>query len=336
MIALIENGVVYFAGSNNTFFADGYANSGLPIYENTYCWKVPNDDGIIACASDEGAVSDMLRFDPDLVRGELTKEQIEHYVIPRIKDKLGGMGKLSEDGDSRSEIFLAQKDRCYKISKEFCCIEIERDEDTCHIEDIVTSFCTERTDLEIIERIRQACWTLVKIYADEGISGTSLNHRDGFNEMIADCKAGKIDMIITKSVSRFARNIVDCISMVQKLAAMSPPVGIFFETESIFSLKDESSMALSFQATMAQEESHSKSRCMEQSLRMRLDHGIPLTPDRIGFRKDKISGKLYVSKKEAAPVKAELLDIIHEVQDIVRDDFTFQFTFIGSSSRNMI
>ena len=62
--------------------------------------------------------------------------------------------------------------------------------------------------------VRHPRWTLVKIYADEGISGTSLNHRDGFNEMIADCKAGKIDMIITKSVSRFARNIVDCISMV--------------------------------------------------------------------------------------------------------------------------
>ena len=151
--------------------------------------------------------------------------------------------------------------------------------------------------------VRHPRWILVKIYADEGISGTSLNHRDGFNEMIADCKAGKIDMIITKSVSRFARNIVDCISRVQKLAALSPPVGIFFETEAIFSLKDESSMALSFQATIAQEESHSKSRCMEQSLRMRLDHGLPLTPDRIGYRKDKISGKLYVCEEEYETVK---------------------------------
>ena len=151
--------------------------------------------------------------------------------------------------------------------------------------------------------VRHPRWILVKIYADEGISGTSLNHRDGFNEMIADCKAGKIDMIITKSVSRFARNIVDCISMVQKLAALTPPVGIFFETEAIFSLKDESSMALSFQATIAQEESHSKSRCMEQSLRMRLDHGLPLTPDRIGYRKDKISGKLYVCEEEYETVK---------------------------------
>ena len=69
-------------------------------------------------------------------------------------------------------------------------------------------------------------WTLVKIYADEGISGTSLAHRDEFNSMIADCRSGKIDMIITKSVSRFARNVVDCISMVRMLAELPSPVGV--------------------------------------------------------------------------------------------------------------
>ena len=56
---------------------------------------------------------------------------------------------------------------------------------------------------------RHPNWDLVDIYADEGISGTSLKKRDSFNRMIADCKAGKIDLIVTKSVSRFARNIVD-------------------------------------------------------------------------------------------------------------------------------
>ena len=61
-------------------------------------------------------------------------------------------------------------------------------------------------------------WELVGIYADEGISGTSLQHRDEFNQMIEDCKAGKIDLIVTKSVSRFARNIVDCIAKVRELA----------------------------------------------------------------------------------------------------------------------
>ena len=145
-------------------------------------------------------------------------------------------------------------------------------------------------------------WTLVKIYADEGISGTSLAHRDEFNSMIADCRSGKIDMIITKSVSRFARNVVDCISMVRMLAELPSPVGVFFESECIFSLKDDSQMALSFQATMAQEESHIRSRSMETSLRMRLDGGLPLTPKLLGYSHD-AEGNLVVNPDEAPTVK---------------------------------
>lgn len=145
-------------------------------------------------------------------------------------------------------------------------------------------------------------WTLVKIYADEGISGTSLAHRDEFNSMIADCRSGKIDMIITKSVSRFARNVVDCISMVRMLAELPSPVGVFFESECIFSLKDDSQMALSFQATMAQEESHIRSRSRETSLRMRLDGGLPLTPKLLGYSHD-ADGNLVVNPDEAPTVK---------------------------------
>ena len=145
-------------------------------------------------------------------------------------------------------------------------------------------------------------WELVKIYADEGISGTSLAHRDEFNRMIADCRAGKIDLIITKSVSRFARNIMICIGMVRELAEMRPPVGVFFESEAIFSLNDDSQMALSFQATMAEEESHTRSRSMETSLRMRLDNGIPLTPKLLGYTHD-MEGNLVVNQDEAPTVK---------------------------------
>ncbi len=145
-------------------------------------------------------------------------------------------------------------------------------------------------------------WELVKIYADEGISGTSLLHRDEFNSMIKDCKDGKIDMIITKSVSRFARNVIDCIGMVRTLAELKHAVGVFFESECIFSLKDDSQMALSFQATMAEEESHIKSRSMETSLRMRLDNGIPLTPKLLGYTHD-ADGHLIVNPEEAPTVK---------------------------------
>lgn len=149
---------------------------------------------------------------------------------------------------------------------------------------------------------RHENWDLVDIYPDEGISGTSLKHRDQFNRMIADCKAGKIDLVITKSVSRFARNVVDFISIVRDLAERRPQVGVFFESEAIFSLNEDSSMALSFQATMAEEESHTRSRSMESSLRIRLDHGIPLTPELLGYYKDE-TGKLTINEAEAPTVK---------------------------------
>ena len=74
-------------------------------------------------------------------------------------------------------------------------------------------------------------WDLKKIYADEGISGTSLKNRTAFNEMIEECRKGTYDLIVTKSVSRFARNLVDCISLIRMLKGLTPPVGVFFETD---------------------------------------------------------------------------------------------------------
>lgn len=145
-------------------------------------------------------------------------------------------------------------------------------------------------------------WTLAGIYADEGISGTSLQHRESFLRMIEDCRAGKIDLIITKSVSRFARNIVDCIRTIDELKNLKEPVGVFFETEHIFSLKDDSEMSLSFTATMAQEESHIKSNIMNASLEMRFSRGICLTPVLLGYDHDEY-GKLVINEDEANTVR---------------------------------
>ena len=120
--------------------------------------------------------------------------------------------------------------------------------------------------LDVVDR--HIGWTLVDIYADEGISGTSLRHRDEFIRMINDCKEHKIDLIVTKSVSRFARNVVDCISCARELAKLDPPIGILFETEGIYTLDSRSEMQLSFMATTAQEESHNKSEIMNASIEM--------------------------------------------------------------------
>jgi DNA invertase Pin-like site-specific DNA recombinase len=145
-------------------------------------------------------------------------------------------------------------------------------------------------------------WKLVDIYADEGISGTSLQHRDAFVRMIADCKDGKLDLIVTKSVSRFARNVLDCIGYVRQLAAMRPPIGILFETENIYTLNRSSEMSLSFISTLAQEESHNKSDIMNASIEMRFHRGIFLTPPLLGYDQD-ADGNLVINEEEAKTVR---------------------------------
>ena len=77
---------------------------------------------------------------------------------------------------------------------------------------------------------------LPSMYIDEGISGTNTKKREGFNRMIADCEAGKIDLILTKSISRFTRNAADCLILSRKLKTLPNPVGIKFETENINTL----------------------------------------------------------------------------------------------------
>ena len=149
---------------------------------------------------------------------------------------------------------------------------------------------------------RHIGWELIDIYADEGISGTSLMHRDAFLRMIEDCKAGKIDLILTKSVSRFARNIVDCISYIRQLRAMKPPIGVMFETEHIYTLDGNSDMSLAFIATLAQEESHTKSEIMNSSIEMRFRRGIFLTPPLLGYDQDK-DGNLVINEEEALTVR---------------------------------
>lgn len=149
---------------------------------------------------------------------------------------------------------------------------------------------------------RHPNWQLVNIYADEGISGTSLKHRDAFVQMIKDCEAGKIDIILTKSVSRFARNVIDCIGHVRALKALDPPVGVFFETENIYTLNANSEMSLSFISTLAQEESHNKSEIMNASIEMRFKRGIFLTPPLLGYDQDE-NGELIINPEEAKTVR---------------------------------
>ena len=137
-------------------------------------------------------------------------------------------------------------------------------------------------------------WELKRIFADEGITGTSLKKRNEFNAMIAACRAGDYDLIVTKSVSRFARNLVDCISTVRMLKGLDPPVGIWFETDNLYTLDPNTEFMLSFLATFAQEESVKKSEAMNWSLSQRFKDGKLLTPAPLGYDRQKDTSGGYV------------------------------------------
>jgi len=145
-------------------------------------------------------------------------------------------------------------------------------------------------------------WTLYRIYADEGLSGTSTQKRKEFNRMIEDCKAGKIDLILTKSISRFARNYVDCGQIVRELMELNPPVGVRFESENLYTLKMEGEMQLLMFSGIAQEESRIKSNAMNASIEMRFRSRIYLTPPLLGYDQDE-EGNLIVNEKEAKVVR---------------------------------
>lgn len=96
---------------------------------------------------------------------------------------------------------------------------------------------------------RNPDYELVDIYADEAISGTNTKKRDDFNRMIADCRAGKIDLIITKSISRFARNTLDCLNYVRELKDLG--IGIVFEKENINTLDAKGEVLLAILSSLA-------------------------------------------------------------------------------------
>ncbi len=153
-------------------------------------------------------------------------------------------------------------------------------------------------------------WELKRIFADEGISGTSLKNRDAFNEMIDACRKGEYDLIVTKSVSRFARNLVDCISLIRMLKGLTPPVGVYFETDNLYTLGENTEFMLSFLATFAQEESVKKSEAMNWSIHQRFKDGKLLTPALLGYDRQKdVTGRyikyapLVVNENEAKIVR---------------------------------
>ena len=145
-------------------------------------------------------------------------------------------------------------------------------------------------------------WVMVRVYADEGISATSTKGREEFNAMIEDCKKGLIDMILTKSISRFARNTVDCLNYIRMLKGMNIPV--YFEKESIKTMDTGGEVLLTIMASLAQQESESLSKNTKMGIHYRFQQGKVMVNARnfLGYDKDE-SGHLIINPEQAEIVK---------------------------------
>ena len=119
-------------------------------------------------------------------------------------------------------------------------------------------------------------WSFAGLYVDDGISGTRIEHRDGFNLMMQDALDGKIDLIVTKSISRFARNTVDSLSAIRKLKEHN--VEIFFEKENIWTFDSKCELILTILSSVAQEESRSISENITWGKRKRFADGEYAVP----------------------------------------------------------
>ncbi len=179
-------------------------------------------------------------------------------------------------------------------------------------EEQLTSFISQQTYYNDMI-LRNPKWSLYKNFADHGISGGNAEKRPDFMKMIRHCKQGKINLIVTKSISRFARNTLDSIRYVRELKAMG--VGVYFEKEGINTLEETSELFLTIMSSLAQEELNSLSLNVKMGLRMAMKKGI------VHYKYKNFYG--YRKGEDGMP------SIIHEEAEVVRK--IFQLFLAGES-----
>ena len=144
-------------------------------------------------------------------------------------------------------------------------------------------------------------WTMVGIYADEGISGTRADKRDKFMKLMRDCQKGKVDYILTKSTSRFARNTVDSLTWIRKLRAIG--IGVYFEEQNLDSSKVENETLIGFFSVMAQSESESISGNVKWGIHKRMRNGTYAVQfNMLGYKRGD-DGEPYIIPEEAEVVR---------------------------------
>lgn len=185
------------------------------------------------------------------LRGKTMSSEKDYSVLPEVI-------VIQESAKIKSEEHKPKKLRVCAYAR----VSTEKEEQEYSFEnqrDYYVEYISKRSD-----------WEFVGIYSDFGLSGKNKN-RPQFIKMIDDCHAGKIDRIITKSISRFARNTIDCIQTVRELREKD--IGVYFEREGIDSLSPQSALVLSIMAIVAEEESRSISNNIKWAIQKQFAKG---------------------------------------------------------------
>ena len=205
------------------------------------------------------------------------------------------MPKVTEIPAKKPVGSIAKKEEIRKLRvAAYCRVSTDYEEQTSSYQTQIEHYT------DVIEK--NPDWILAGIFADDGISATSTKNREQFNEMIQACKDGKIDMIITKSISRFARNTVDCLNYIRELKALNIPV--YFEKESINTMDAKGEVLITIMASLAQQESESLSQNVRLGIKYRFQQGKVMVNANcfLGYDKDE-DGHLVINPEQAEVIK---------------------------------
>lgn len=242
--------------------------------------KVEKTEGEVT----EDPIEEWTIFDVDKERFYSTRQRVRNATIPE--------GTVFYPARPKPSIL----DKGEKTVAVYARVSTKREEQVSSIEN-QTKYYTEKI-------AKNPNWIMQEIYADEGKTGTSMKKREEFRRMLQDAYDKKMDLILCASVSRFARNITDCMEQISNLRTANPshPVGVYFETENIYTLDPDCNQALSIHAMLADWESDNKSRRMILSYDQRICTGQFPVADLLGYRHT-TEGDLVIVEDEAVTVR---------------------------------
>lgn len=220
------------------------------------------------------------------------REDRKAYIRQRVKNAKVPEGTIFRPARPKPSI----TDNGEKTVAVYARVSTKSEEQVSSIEN-QTKYYTEKIE-------KTPNWEMYEIYADEGKSGTSMKKRTEFRRMLEDAAQKKMDIILCASVSRFARNMTDCMEQISNLKTANPshPVGVYFETENIYTLDPDCEQVLSIHAMLADWESANKSRRMILSYDQRICTGQYPVSDLLGYRHTS-DGDLVIVEDEAVTVR---------------------------------